>query len=80
MKIEVLGRVDSCAPCKQLKEELITKGVEFSFYEVDSTGRAEELLSQVRAAGGRMIPALFIDEEYIITASAKEHLQSIGVL
>jgi glutaredoxin len=82
MKIEVLGNHETCAPCRNLSETLGMQGVEHVFKDMGEQNdeRTLELRELVRLAGGRTIPALFIDGVYQKVATAKDKLVELGVL
>ena len=81
MRIVILGATDTCKPCRKLKEALTEAGVEFTFYEMSGDSPVElELRKQVREAGGKTIPALFLDGVYQAVETPLDLLTTMEIL
>jgi glutaredoxin len=82
MNIEILGNHETCAPCRRLSETLGMQGVDHIFKDmgIQNDMRTLELRELVKEAGGRTIPALFIDGVYQKVATAQDKLVELGVL
>ena len=79
MQLEILGNTETCKPCRELKAELIEKGVEFSFYDMSDSG-SQGMATVVRAGKHKVIPALFIDGDYQDVPTARDLLVELKVI
>ena len=79
MKIEIVGAHATCAPCRKLKDFLISNEIEFSFYDMadEPTERYVELTDTLRSKGVRKIPALFLNGFYQEVETAQDVIEDL---
>lgn len=81
MKIEIVGNTEKCRPCRELKAELIEKGIEFTFLDTsDSSSEVVSKVATVKAGSNSVIPALFIDGVYHDVPTARDVLVELKVI
>lgn len=81
MQIEIMT-MNGCGPCKQLKNLLDEKGVEYTLYNAEDRGGEGAEIKKIMMEGGyRAVPCVLIDREVVgVGTKAIDVLKEKGVL
>ena len=65
--IVILGLADHCKPCLELKRDLDSENILYTFYDVKERGNPTVmgLKKELAASGHRTVPAVWIDGNFI---------------